>query len=91
MCGSTFVDNTNMCVEGGRTGMSDITKSDRIWKAALVLVSSREEFRIRDVRERVEEDVSRRTIQRRLRAMTELGILSHKANSPNYRRGEAFG
>lgn len=71
----------------------DATARDKVWAAALEIVinTRRWRFRTSHVRSKLEErhdDVpSHNTIQRTLRAMTELGILSHSSGSPRYGPG----
>lgn len=71
--------------------MSDVTQRDRVWAAALEVAAdppSWRGFRTRHVRAAIDDPPSQDTIQRTLRAMTELGVLRHRKNSPRWRAGD---
>lgn len=84
---------THKCACTVDAGVMAPTARDHVWSAALeiVLNSSRWQFRTSHVfvrlDDRLEDPPSHKTIQRTLRAMTELGVLGHRSGSPRYTRG----
>jgi hypothetical protein len=67
---------------------SDVTARDRVWKAAVEqALDDPRKFRSRHVYVRMDDPPSHKTIQRVLRAMSELGVLHHIRGSPRYQRG----
>lgn len=75
-----------MCLENGAVHM--VTARDRVWAAALDLMLQEGEWRFttRKLHVYMDDPPSHKTIQRTLRAMSELGYLTHSPGSPNYRR-----
>lgn len=70
--------------------MSDVTPRDRVWAAALELVADPPNwrgFRTRHVHAVLDDPPSQDTIQRTLRAMSDLDVLRHRSGSPQYRPG----
>lgn len=70
--------------------MSDVTPRDRVWAAAIEIADDPQNwrgFRTRHVHAAIDDSPSQDTIQRTLRAMTQLGVLTHRESSPNYRPG----
>jgi len=64
----------------------DPVSRDVIWSATLELVLTRPEFRVRDVENLVDEEVSKRTIRRTLGAMEDLGWLERESPGAHYWR-----
>jgi hypothetical protein len=69
----------------------DVTARDRVWAAALDLCeTSAWSWTIDQLLTEMDDPPSRKTCQRVLRAMAELGVLRHYDHSPRYERGERF-
>jgi DNA-binding IclR family transcriptional regulator len=69
--------------------MGDVTARDRVWAVALH-EARRSSWGVtvdKIIRE-MDDPPSRRTIQRTLRAMTDLGYLQHRTGQNRYRTGE---
>lgn len=69
--------------------MSSTIGRDRVWAAALELALLGDDWRFKTshVRSRMSEPPSHRTVQRTLRAMTELDVLQHRDGSAYYMAG----
>lgn len=66
--------------------MADVTKRDRVWAAILRVAKNGDQFQVGDVAGEVP-DVSRRTVERTLRAAAEVGVVDHARGSPWYSAG----
>lgn len=65
--------------------MGDVTPRDRVWAAALEVAEEEMRFQTRHVYVAMGDPPSHKTIQRTLRAMSDLDILTHSKGSRYYR------